>query len=362
MRSVSWTVIALFALSATGAAADRLPMRYPTPFETVAETVLEAAYRHCIRTVTIHGRELVLRLPFAMEGERRDGRFVQRVDRQGKVHPEALWERIDTVLRSDAFTEYAALIAGPGAKRVTFDLPSGTYRTAPLEQGALGMESSLTPGTSAVISRVRPGGPLRTDDVYDYLYCVAAVGIDCSAFVFYAMETLADAAGSDLSAALAAQLEIPASQVRRTITTWFLDPARGLTTPVADTVSTLRPGDLLLFRGKDGHFAHSAVVQSVDMDDGAVCYLQSTDWAPRDERGVHDSVIRFDPETPDVSLRDPAVVWTQQIAPAFPDEEQPGPWRTDGDRFRAHAESGGGAVVRLDALTRAIAAVEPGYH
>lgn len=363
MRHVfAWTIVAFFILYSAPAAADPLPLRYPTPFEAVAETVLEAAYGHCIRTVWTPGGELQLRLPFAMEGERRDDGFVQRVDRQGKVHPQELWERIEGIVRTDAFAEYAAQIVGPDAKAVVFDLASGAFRVVSPEAGVFAAEAPRTPGTSTVVRRVRPPGPLRSDDVYDYLYCIAAVGIDCSAFAYYALETLADAAGADLATALAIELGVPPTQVRRTITTWFLHPARGLTTPVPDQVLALRPGDLLLFRGGNGEFAHCGVVQSVDMGTGVVRYLQSTDWAPRDERGVHDSLIRFDPDRPTLSLRDPSVVWTQRVAPAFPGEEDPGPWRTDGDRFRAHADSGGGLVVRLNALTRAIATVEPGYH
>jgi hypothetical protein len=112
----------------------------------------------------------------------------------------------------------------------------------------------------------------------------------------------------------------------------------------------LRPADILLFRGADGGIVHSAIIQSVDLGAGLIRYLQSTDEAPPAERGAHESFIRFDPEHPELSLKDPSVVWTQKRYPPF-SGEGPSPFSDDGQRYRAYPELGGGRVVRLRALT-----------
>jgi len=99
--------------------------------------------------------------------------------------------------------------------------------------------------------------------------------------------------------------------------------------------------------------AHSAVIQSVDLKAGLVRYLQCTDVAPLEQRGVHESFIRFDPNRPQTSLRDPSLVWTQSRAAPFPGEEE-SPFTNDGERYRAYEELGGGMVVRLRLVTEAI--------
>ena len=95
--------------------------------------------------------------------------------------------------------------------------------------------------------------------------------------------------------------------------------------------------------------AHSAIIQSVDLQQGVIRYLQSTDEAPLDERGVHESFIYFDPANAGLPLSDPAVNWTQQRQAPFPGERD-SLFRDDGERYRAHAHLGGGRVVRLRTL------------
>jgi hypothetical protein len=89
--------------------------------------------------------------------------------------------------------------------------------------------------------------------------------------------------------------------------------------------------------------AHSAIIQSVDHGRGIIRYLQSTDEAPQNERGIHESFIYFDPAQPDVSLSDPGLNWTQQRQAPFPGEKA-SPFSDDGKRYRAF---GGGRVVRF---------------
>ena len=91
-------------------------------------------------------------------------------------------------------------------------------------------------------------------------------------------------------------------------------------------------------------------------------YLQCTDWAPQEERGVHDSVILFNPDNPSVRLRDSSVKWTQVVRPTFIGEREPGFWKDDGDRYRAYPEMGGTIIVRLRFLKELIEAAEPFFY
>jgi hypothetical protein len=122
---------------------------------------------------------------------------------------------------------------------------------------------------------------------------------------------------------------------------------------VQDSIKNLRPADIILFRGSDGAMAHSAVIQSVDMKRGLIRYVQCTDEAPLNERGVHESFIRFNPLKPDTSLRDTGINWTQQRQAPFPGEKA-SPFSDDGERYRAFGELGGGRVVRLRLLVPVI--------
>jgi hypothetical protein len=122
---------------------------------------------------------------------------------------------------------------------------------------------------------------------------------------------------------------------------------------VKDEIASLCPGDILLFRGEDGEMAHSAIVQSIDLNAGIVRYLQCTDEAPLAERGVHDSYIRFNPSHPNISLNDLSLTWTQARYPPFPGEKS-SPFSDDGERFRAYPEQGGGRIVRIRALIAVI--------
>jgi hypothetical protein len=122
---------------------------------------------------------------------------------------------------------------------------------------------------------------------------------------------------------------------------------------VDDQIRNLRPADILLFRNSDGAMAHAAIIQSIDFTKGIIRYLQCTDEAPLDERGVHDSYIYFDPANPGVSLNSPSLRWTQKRFAPFPGEKD-SPFSDDGDRYRAYTELGGGKVVRLRVLVPVI--------
>jgi hypothetical protein len=197
------------------------------------------------------------------------------------------------------------------------------------------------------------GRGVEEADVYNYLYCIARTGMDCSGFVWHVLSYTAKAGGVDLGKALARDVNVPAGgDPSYYVGTWLFNSRSSQIIAVKDEIRNLKPADILLFRAVDGGMAHSAVIQSVDLAKGIIRYLQCTDEAPAPERGVHESYIRFDPATPGLSLKDPSVNWTQKRQPPF-DGETGSPYVTDGLRFRAYPELGGGRVVRFKALAEA---------
>jgi hypothetical protein len=90
--------------------------------------------------------------------------------------------------------------------------------------------------------------------------------------------------------------------------------------------------------------------------------VQCTDWAVEAERGVHRSVILFDPSRPEVSLRHYSVIWKQQVQPPFDGETEPRDWLTDRDRYAWYPEAGGSLVVRLQYLAEAFENREPLFY
>jgi hypothetical protein len=191
------------------------------------------------------------------------------------------------------------------------------------------------------------GNEISQSDVYNYLYCIGWVGMDCSGFVWHILNYTARRGGLDLGRALRRSLGAPRpGDAARYAGTSFFNSRSAEILSVDDRVGNLRPLDVLLFRGADGSMVHSAIVQSVDLGTGTIRYLQCTDEAPLNERGVHESYIRFDPAHPEWRLGDERIIWTQERFPPFPGEK-PAPFSDDGQRFRAFPELGGGRVVRL---------------
>ena len=224
------------------------------------------------------------------------------------------------------------------------------------------LDSDTYPGTPTRIFVRRSGDTVSEADVYNYLYAVAAVGVDCSGFAYHVLEVLGRAHGIDLDKALAGSLRVPPQDVRWQVGLQFFDPASGFTDKVADRIEELRPGDMILFRGSDGSLKHSAVIQAVDLDSGIIRYIQSTDWALEEDRGVHSSIIRFDPARPREGLRHYSVKWLQQVRPPFEGEMEPRDWRTDGDRYLWYTEAGGSMVVRPRLLADALRRAEPLFY
>jgi hypothetical protein len=317
------------------------------------EALIEDAFRQCFRTYIIAGRVFTLHLPFAENNERPDlsgGKIP--VTGGGKMEPGPLWDLIGTMLQSDDFRSYVAALSDGREKVVLFDLPTRTWTTDTgwfsLEQ----MKSGAYLGQAhqpAVLSR---GRGVTLPDIYNYLYGMGRTGIDCAGFVWYVLKSVARAGGLDLDKAMARYLGAPSAALSPLyIGSWFFDPRNRNLEKIDDRIRNLRPGDVFLFRGDDGSTAHTAVVQSVDLAGGSIRYLQSTDVADQDDRGVHESLITFDPARTDASLKDPSVVWHQRRSAPFAGESGT-EFFDDGTRYRAFEKFGGGSVVRLKLLTR----------
>ncbi len=323
------------------------------------EAAIERAYRACFRTYLVGGRVMTLRLPFAENLERSElAASDLAVVGGGKSDPREIWASIDVLLAGKDFADYVAALSDGREKLIRFDLAARAWKSdltrLAIERARTGLYQGL-PHEPAVLVE---GRAVRPEDVYNYLYCVGRVGIDCSGLVWHVLRTVAAEGGFDLERHFRS---LPASSggiprkgpLGLYVGTWFFDPRSGRTRKVSDAIGDLLPGDIILFRGEDGSFLHSAVIQSIDFSTGRLRYLQSTDESPEAERGVHESFILFDPAHPEARLSDPALHWLQRRGATFAGEPEPA-FRDDGERYRAYAEAGSGVVVRLKALERTI--------
>jgi hypothetical protein len=312
------------------------------------EQAVEEAYRSCFRTRIIGERIMNIRMPFAENHERdmlsdTGWEFIEG----GKGNPQTLWPVIEEILDSEEFARYAQTISDGREQVLIFDIPSQGWRSSRDLYDISRMKIDFYTGLPHRPYVYSTGKGIEETDVYNYLYCVGLAGMDCSAFVWYVLSHVADKGGRDLSSVVGPSLgakrgENPAWYAG----TSFFNSKTSHIVPVDDKISKLHPADIILFRGPNGVMAHSAIIQSVDYGRGIIRYLQSTDEAPQNERGIHESFIYFDPATPDVSLSDPGLNWTQQRQAPFPGE-QASPFSDDGKRYRAFSEYGGGRVVRL---------------
>ncbi len=339
------------------------PRRIKTAEELRVEAAIEATFREYFREVSVGGRTLTLRMPFALNDEREGGRgYTQAFYLHGKGTPDRLWPYIGKVLASKGFAAYASSVGTPGEKAVIFNLQKRSWSVSTKPSVLQSLRGDSYPGTPTRIFVHRNGDPVSGTDVYNYLYAVASVGVDCSGFAYHILEMILRAHGVDMDRELAKNLRVPPAEVRMLTGLLFFDPAGGYTEKVADRIEELRPGDMILFRGSDGSLKHSAVVQSVDLDSGIIRYVQSTDWALEEDRGVHSSIIRFDPARGREGLRHYSVKWLQQVRPPFDGEMEPRDWRTDGDRYLWYTEAGGSMVVRFRLLSDALRRAEPRFY
>jgi hypothetical protein len=355
-RPALCAILTLFFLSHAAADTD-----YLTAFSDPAriwgngiEKVIEEAYRACFITRIIDGKVMNIRMPFAENNERdllSDTRW-EIID-GGKGSPDALWPVIKDILDSEDFARYVKTLGDGREQVVIFDIPGKTWRSSRDMFDIARIKAGSYMGLPHQPYVYNTGKGIEETDVYNYLFCVGYAGIDCSGFVWHVLSYAARRAGIDLGYALRRSLGTPRNRDPAIyVGTSFFNSKSPQIIPVTDRIKNLRPADIILFRGEDGEMAHSAIIQSINFKTGVIRYLQSTDEAPLEERGVHESFIYFDPAKPDVSLSDPRLNWTQQRHAPFPGEKA-SPFSNDGKRYRAFSELGGGRVVRLRPLTQA---------
>jgi hypothetical protein len=326
------------------------------------EAIIEEAFRKCFRTYIVSGRVITLHLPFAENNERSElaGSRLS-VEGGGKGDPLALWDQIDTIIASPDFARYVAELSDGREKVITFDLAARAWSSSRDWYAIAQMKSGSYPGLPHKPTVLAGGRGIAAPDIYNYLYGVGRLGMDCSGFVWSVLTAVAKTGGLDLDKALRRYLGAPsAARASLYIGTWFFDPRNRNLLTVKDEIRNLRPCDVLVFRGDGGLTTHSAVIQSIDMKAGTIRYLQSTDNAEKDDRGVHESLITFDPSRPQTSLKDPSLVWHQRRTAAFTGEEAGIEFWDDGERYRAYPEHGGGAVVRLKALQKLMGRLSTG--
>jgi hypothetical protein len=312
------------------------------------ESEIEKAYRASFRTYVIDGKFMTLRMPFAQNHERQELAGTELIIHgDGKADPAVLWEEIDTLLATADFKRYLDVLSDGKEKVIVFDLPSRSWRESRELFDLAGMRVGAYRGLPYRPYVYVTGQGVRPVDVYNYLYSVGRLGMDCSGFVWHILSTVAEGAGIDLGGELAHTLGVRQDEDPSFyVGTQFFDSNSRQLIQVEDEIRNLRPGDVMLFRSLDGRAGHSAVIQSINYESGVIRYLQSTDEAPQEERGVHESYIYFDPAHPETRLGDPSLEWTQQRFAPFPGEYASA-FSNDGERYRADFGNGGGKVVRL---------------
>jgi hypothetical protein len=315
------------------------------------EAEIERAYRACFRTYVVDGQIMTLRMPFAQNFERQELAGTELVIYgDGKADPRFLWQRVDSILRSRDFSRYLEVLSDGREKVIVFDLATQSWHFSRDLFDLAGMKAGAYRGLPHRPYVYVPGDGVEATDVYNYLYSVGRVGMDCSGFVWHILSTVAARRGFDLGGSLARTLGVREGRAPSFyVGTQFFDSDSRHLLQVDDEIRNLRPGDVMLFRSRDGRAGHSAVIQSVDFDEGVIRYLQSTDEAPQPERGVHESFIYFDPDRPDTRLSDPSLQWSQSRFAPFPGEYASA-FSNDGERYRADFGEGGGKVVRLKAM------------
>ena len=325
------------------------------------ERVIEDAFRQHFRTKIIGGRIMNIRMPFAMNNERctlleTGWYFVGG----GKGSPDMLWPVIERLLASDCFKEYVRVLSSGREQVIIFDMPSQTWRSSTDIFDIAAMRAGIYRGLPHRPQVLVSGRGILESDVYNYLYTIGRVGVDCSGFVWHILSHIGRQGGIDLGVLLNRELRVPRGvNPALFVGNWFFNSNSPNIIAVNDVIRNLRPADIILFRGQDGNMAHSAIIQSIDFERGVIRYLQSTDEAPLLERGVHESFIYFDPANPGLSLTDPSLIWTKRRYSPFPGEWE-SPFADDGERYRAFSELGGGRVVRMRPLLPVIEAINSG--
>ena len=311
------------------------------------EQTIERKFQEYFKSYSIDGKNITLNMPFGQNGERsKNMGYEQRISYDGKGDPKDLWNVVDKVVKTGRFNTYISELKAPEEKVVVFDLKTQKYNISKDKKLISQMRNGKYPGNDSLVYVYKKDGSLGEEDVYNYLYCLSSVGSDCAGFVYNIQKAIAYEKGINLDEILAKKWGVRQDKLPIYVGERFYNPEYGCTERIDDKISNIRAGDVISFRGNDGKIKHYAVIQSVDMEKGEIRYFQCTDWALPEERGVHESLIKFNPENPNASLKDKSLIWTQEIQPTFKGEEVVC-WKTDKDRYRAYPEYGGSVIVRL---------------
>ncbi len=330
-----------------------------TDWGSGVEAVMEEAFRKCFRTYIVDGKVVTLHLPFGENNERSEMTQGELAIRWGgKGDPLELWDDIDTLLASSDFASYEAALSEGHEQVIVFDLQKTTWTVTRDWFTISRMKSGDYPGLPHRPYVLVSGTGVTLPDIYNYLYSVGRLGVDCAGFVWYELKAIARAGGVDLDRVLGPATGAPrGTNPSLYVGASFFNTRNRYLQTVKDEVGNLQPGDVILFMGEDGVTSHSAIIQSVNMTTGTIRYLQSTDVATPDQRGVHESFISFDPTKPHTSLKDPSIVWHNRRLAPFPGETGV-IFYDDGSRYRAYPQLGGGNVVRVKLLQKAIDRLE----
>jgi hypothetical protein len=313
------------------------------------ERVIEEAYRQCIRTKIINGKVMNVRIPFSMNTDR-DILLKTPINFifDGKGTPEMLWTVIEDILDSKDFADYISALSSGHEKVVIFDMVEQSWSISSDIFTIARLRADSYTGLPHRPFILTSGRGAQESDVYNYIYCIGLAGMDCSGFVWHILSYTARQGGVDLGRLLSQTLGVqPGANYSQFVGTSFFSSRSSQIIQVNDEIRNLRPADVILFRDIEGDIVHSAVIQSIDLKKGVIRYLQCNNVSLPDERGVHDSLIYFDPSNPAVSLKDPSLHWTQKRLAPFRGEEFF--FTDDGERYR-YRLNGGGKVVRLRAL------------
>jgi hypothetical protein len=312
------------------------------------EAIIEEAYRQSFKTYIIGGRVMNMRMPFAENHERIElSDQGWEIQGGGKADPVSLWTEISDLLNTEDFVRYTDVLRDGREKVIILDIPTRRWSVSHDLFDIARMKALSYRGLPHRPYILVSGNGIEESDVYNYLFCVGRLGMDCSGFVWNVLSHVAAADGTDLGRTLRRTIGAPRNgNPSYYVGSKFFNSRTREILAVEDNIRNLKPADILLFRGEDGEAVHSAVIQSINFTSGVIRYLQSTDEAPLSERGVHESFIYFDPAHPEIRLSDPSIVWTQKRYPPFPGELA-SPYSDDGERYRAYPEFGGGRVVRV---------------
>jgi hypothetical protein len=329
--------------------------RLKTPEELRVESIIERTYQSYSREIVIGGRKFLLRIPFGQCAERFPS---QEIFMGGKGDPENLWKKIGKLLNEPNFVRYQEELSKPGEKLVLFNLLQSSYQIFFDKQEIETIKTQFK-GNELYPYEIKEISSLSEIDIYNYLYCLGRIGIDCAGFSFRFPRAIALQHGVDLYEELGKEWGIKPENVPLNIGTWYYNHWN--TERVDDKIINLRPGDLILFPDRRRPVVHSAVIQSIDFQKGRVRYVQCTDWVfNREERGPHDSEIVFYPSFSEKSLSDSFLIWTQKLGPVF--EGETCPYGNENDGFRYRLPPYRGKVVRLKRVAELLKKKEPLYY